>query len=613
MSSSDADHVVPALRAQEATGERLAARLRVPVAAAIVVLLWAGAETHASSSDTPLLCGAWAGLAYALGWWQLTRGGRYAPWMSYASVAIDLSLCYAVALASLHSLPGIYALYQSPLLWLTIGACNGLSALRAIPAVSWLSLWLSVGYGAVLASIAAAEGALLWTASASPATQGVPGFEALLTHGLAAAPALFAVRLSMRARAVVAQTVERERQQKEERAQLEWRLKVADRMVTVGTMSAGVAHEINNPLTYVIHSLEAAERKLRDDARLASVHTHVSRAQSGMRRVQEIVASLRTFSRVEDGPRVPVDLRSTLDAALTMAASEVKHRASVDIDQEEPFSVLGSEAKLGQVFLNLIVNAAQAIDSPDPRSQRIKIRITRDGEQVAIAISDTGSGIAPEHLGRIFDPFFTTKPVGSGTGLGLSICHSIIHELEGSIDVQSVLGEGTTFCVRLPLSERIPLRSSTLRPIPPRHAGKVLIVDDERFVAEALELMLADDHQVVLAESGPEALLRIRSGETFHAILCDLTMPGMSGIELFYELEAEHPQLASRVLFATGGASTVHAQSFVERMGSRVIAKPFRSDELRAKVRKVVGTALAQDLLNEASAHVHARDGAAHQ
>jgi CheY-like chemotaxis protein len=406
-------------------------------------------------------------------------------------------------------------------------------------------------------------------------------------------------------------TAKREQQQGEERAQLEWRLKVADRMVTVGTMAAGVAHEVNNPLTYVLLNLDMVTHRLRAENQLSDVRTYLERAQSGAQRVQAIVASLRTFSRIDEGPEQPVDLRSTLDAALTMASSEVRHRAQVDVDQGESLSVMGSEAKLGQVFLNLIINAAQAITQPDPQRHHIRIRVFREGERAVVEVSDTGCGISPEHLGRIFDPFFTTKPVGSGTGLGLSICHSIVTELSGSIDVRSTPGQGTTFTVGLPLCERPLVRSSSIRPILPRVFGRVLVVDDDQLVSEAVELMLADDYQVKLANGADEALRLLRAGERFDAMVCDLMMPGMSGIELYYEIENEFPALAERVLFATGGAFTRPAQSFVERMGPRVITKPFSSEELRVKVRKAVASPSGK-ALELRSAHVDARNGTSH-
>jgi CheY-like chemotaxis protein len=228
-----------------------------------------------------------------------------------------------------------------------------------------------------------------------------------------------------------------------------------------------------------------------------------------------------------------------------------------------------------------------------------------------VEVSDTGCGIAPEHLGRIFDPFFTTKPVGSGTGLGLSICHSIVTELSGSIDVRSSPGHGTTFTVSLPRCEQALVRSSSIRPILPRVFGRVLVVDDDQLVSEAVELILADDYQVQLAKGADDAMRLLRAGERFDAVVCDLMMPGMSGIELYYEIENEFPALAERVLFATGGAFTRPAQSFVERMGTRVITKPFSSEELRVKVRKMVASASGKPL-ELRSAHVDARNGTAH-
>jgi signal transduction histidine kinase/CheY-like chemotaxis protein len=609
MSSSDDAFLSHVLRAHDASGELIAARWRA-VAAGCAVLLVAGARsTNTSAANLVLAASSSIYLVFALSWlrWR-TTSSHFASWMSYVSAAIDLTLCNAIALACLLNHSGAYEVYRSPLLWLALAAANGLSALRGNPRVSWFCLGLTLFFGVVLFVSVQLSGQVTWVTHATYIGAGLNPFEVFLAHLFVVLPAVLAARTAQRASDLALATARSERMREDERAELEWRLKVADRMVTVGTMAAGVAHEVNNPLTYVLHNLDAAERRVADKKELSDLRAHIERAQSGAQRVHTIVAALRTFSRIDEGPKHPVDLRSTIDAALTMASSEVKHRARVDIEQHEPILVLGNEAKLGQVFLNLIVNAAQAIPDPDPSRHRIGIRVVREGERGLIEVSDTGVGIAPEHLTRIFDPFFTTKPVGTGTGLGLSICHSIVSELSGSIDVRSELGQGTTFIVSLPLSDQPLLRTSSIQPVAPDHVGRVLVIDDDRLVSEAVELMLSEEHEVVLADSAVTALARIRAGETYDAIVCDLMMPDMSGIELYYELEAERPVLAQRMLFATGGAFTRPAQSFVDSMGSRVLSKPFHSEELRAKVRKLVARSLSFG-----SAHVDAREGSAHQ
>ena len=608
MSSSDDAFLSQVLRAHDASGELIAARWRAVAAGCAVLLVFGARASNTPAANLVLALSAALYLIYALSWlgWR-ARSSHFASWMSYVSAAIDLTMCNALAVACLFNHSGAYEIYRSPLLWLALAAANGLSALRGNPRVSWFCFGLTLFFGALLFIGVQLSGQVTWVTHATYIGAGLNPFEVFLAHLFVVLPAMLAARTAQRASDLAMATARSERMREDERAELEWRLKVADRMVTVGTMAAGVAHEVNNPLTYVLHNLDAAERRVADKKELSDLRAHIERAQSGAQRVHTIVAALRTFSRIDEGPRHPVDLRSTIDAALTMASSEVKHRARVDIEQGEPILVLGNEAKLGQVFLNLIVNAAQAIADPDPARHRIGIRMAREGDRALIEVSDSGMGIAPEHMARIFDPFFTTKPVGTGTGLGLSICHSIVSELSGTIDVRSELGQGTTFSVHLPLSDQPLLRTSSIQPVAPNHVGRVLVVDDDRLVSEAVELMLCEEHEVVLADSAGAALARIRAGETYDAIICDLMMPGMSGIELFYELEAERPVLAQRVLFATGGAFTRPAQSFVERMGSRVLSKPFRSDELRAKVHKLVARSL------DLPSSTQARDSSAHQ
>ena len=610
MSSSEATFLKQVLRAHDASGELLAARLRVLAAVAAVLFVVAGAGSKTPTSNLVLASSVVAYLTFAVIWSTWSAGTRpYATWMSYLSVAIDLTFCYSLSVACLYNHSGAYQVYRSPGLWLVLAAANALTALRGNPRVCWFSAALTLLYGTALLLLVNASAQVSWVADGSYLGEGLNLFEVLQGLLLAVVPALIASTISHRTSTLAVDAAQRERAREDERAKLEWRLKVADRMVTVGAMAAGVAHEVNNPLTYVMHNLEAASRRVARESDLTDLRLYLERASLGTQRVHQIVAALRTFSRIDEGPRQPVDVRTTIDAALTMASAELKHRAKVDVEQPEQVLVLGNEAKLGQVFLNLIVNAAHALPEPDPRTQRIRISVRREAGRAVIEVTDTGTGIAPEHRSRIFDPFFTTKPVGTGTGLGLSICHSIVTELAGTIDVESELGKGTTFRVSLPATDEPLRRSSSIQPVAPLHVGRVLVVDDDRLVSETVELMLAEDHDIVLARGAEDALRMIRQGEQFDAIVCDLMMPGMTGIELYFELQSESPVLAHRMLFATGGAFTPGAQGFVQRMGSRVISKPFRSDELRGKVHKLVASSLAVP----ASAHLHARDGSAHQ
>jgi len=234
-------------------------------------------------------------------------------------------------------------------------------------------------------------------------------------------------------------------------------LRMADRLATVGTLSAGVAHEINNPLAYTLANLSYLRDAL---ARLPEslpgidvqeLRSSVAEACEGAERVRRIVKDMKTLSRVDDDRVGPVDVEAALDASANMAVHEIRHRAQLVKDYGGVPLVRGNEGRLVQVFLNLLVNAAQSIAGNAPERNEVRVATCVDPQgRVAVEISDTGVGIPEEILPRIFDPFFTTKPVGVGTGLGLSICHSLIATMGGEIEVASKVGVGTRFLVLLP-------------------------------------------------------------------------------------------------------------------------------------------------------------------
>lgn len=258
---------------------------------------------------------------------------------------------------------------------------------------------------------------------------------------------------------LLARHAESLRQANAERKQLQENLRFAERMASLGTLAAGVAHEINNPMTYVLGNLEYIAEELKQQPVPAwgsadpSLEQLVAEAQDGARRVVRIVRDLKTFSRQSDNdPLEPLDLESALDTAADMVRAQIRHRARLERDYRGDTLVLGDNVRLGQVFVNLVVNAVQAIpDGSDPERHRITLRTYLDDKGHAVAeVEDTGTGIEPAHMARLFDPFFTTKPIGIGTGLGLSSAMGIVSALGGTIDVESQVGVGTKVRVRLP-------------------------------------------------------------------------------------------------------------------------------------------------------------------
>ena len=377
--------------------------------------------------------------------------------------------------------------------------------------------------------------------------------------------------------------------------QLQASLQQADRLASVGSMAAGVAHEINNPLAYVITNLElmqeamgsagaAIDPKLRD--RLTGV---LADALDGSERVRRIVGDLKRFSRTEDDePDDAVDVHAVLDVAVDISRNEIKHRAGLVRAFDEVPPVRGNEGRLTQVFVNLLVNAAHAISEDDDNGRiELRTRMAEDGT-VAISVADTCVGIPAEIIDRIFDPFFTTKPQGMGTGLGLSICHGIVTRLGGTLHVDSKVGSGTTVTVSLPAD---PKAASVVRS---RKAGRslpadtptmrILVVDDEPLVCEGIKRALRN-HDVTVTSSGRDAVALCEETE-YDLVLCDVMMPEVSGMDVYSRVRRQRPEVARRFVFMTGGAFTPSARAFLESIDNEQIIKPFSLRDLRILVAR---------------------------
>jgi PAS domain S-box-containing protein len=377
---------------------------------------------------------------------------------------------------------------------------------------------------------------------------------------------------------------------------LQSELMVSDRMASVGTLAAGVAHEINNPLAAVIANLEFVSESLgamgpHPSATwlLEEIKEPLDEAREGAQRVRLIVRDLKIFSRSpSDDPSAAVDVKAIMESSVRMAWNEIRHRAQLVKHYGVVPGVKGNEARLGQVFLNLIVNAAQAL--PEGRAEHNEIRVSTrlEGARVIIEVSDTGAGIPPEIIGRIFDAFFTTKAVGVGTGLGLAICHRIVTDMGGELTVESVVGKGTTFRVALPVADE-PVVEAVV-PVEPAPTigcrGRILVVDDEELVLHGVKRMLFKEHEVVAVAAAADALALCAGGAEFDVILCDLMMPDMTGMDFHEALTRVAPNLATRIIFMTGGAFTTKAQQFLSSTPNEHIEKPFHPANLRTIIRR---------------------------
>jgi CheY-like chemotaxis protein len=290
------------------------------------------------------------------------------------------------------------------------------------------------------------------------------------------------------------------------------------------------------------------------------------------------------LAKPEDEARGHVDVAAVLASSIKMAHNEIRHRATVVESYAQGLPPVHANAsRLGQVFLNLLMNAAQAIPEGHAAGNEIRVRARREGDQVVVEIEDTGAGIPPSLMKRIFDPFFTTKAPGVGMGLGLSICHQSISALDGTISVDSSPGIGTTFRVTLPVATTAADEAAAPEPAEiPR--TRILLVDDEVAVGRSLSALLAGEHEVVPVTHARDALARLRSGERFDVILCDLMMPEISGIELYAQMP---PDERERIVFMTGGAFTPQAREFLARSERPRLAKPFTEQELREAIERV--------------------------
>lgn len=350
-----------------------------------------------------------------------------------------------------------------------------------------------------------------------------------------------------------------------------------DRLATVGSLAAGVAHEVNNPLTFVLFHLERlaarAPEALRESARAAL---------DGATRIRDIVRDLQTFAQEESPQPQPVDLHAVLEKVLALAAADLRYRARVERDFGATQLVLGTEGRLAQVFLNLVINAAHAMSEGEGHVLRLATR--DEGERVVVEVEDTGVGIAPSDLGRIFDPFFTTRE-GSGTGLGLSISRSLVESAGGTLEVTSTLGKGTRFLLRL-RPARVGALPARVSPAPRPSRGRVLLIDDDPRLLSLFAEALEGTYDIETALGGATAIHRLER-ERFDAVICDLMMPDVSGVAVHGWLAMHRPELARRVVFLTGGAVTRESQAFVATTEAPVVSKPASTEDLVEAVERV--------------------------
>ena len=373
------------------------------------------------------------------------------------------------------------------------------------------------------------------------------------------------------------------------------------RITSMGTLAAGLAHEINNPLSFVVGNLSYL-RDMIDECpgvlqrvELDEMGQVLAHAREGADRVRRIVGDLRALAIGEETDIGEVTLDTIIDSTLRMASNQLHHRATVVREYAGAPPVVANPSQLGQVLLNLVLNAAHALPEGRAAENTITVSARGAGDEVHIAVEDTGCGIAPEVLPRIFDPFFTTRKVGDGMGMGLAICHHLVKSFGGSIDIASQVGKGTRVRIVLRRAQGTGVHAADPRAARAKtKARRILMVDDEPMVLDLLGRVLKGN-ELVRAENGREALDRIAENPDFDIIFCDLMMPELTGMDVYMRLRAEHPGAEERIVFISGGTFTKEMRAFIDSVPNPKLDKPFDTRAVRQIVSDMPRLAQSSD------------------
>jgi signal transduction histidine kinase/CheY-like chemotaxis protein len=368
-----------------------------------------------------------------------------------------------------------------------------------------------------------------------------------------------------------------------ESLELQLQRALVDRIASVSTFAASIAHELNNPLAVAVANVELIEDAVHPHGELVEMFRD---SREALARMQAIIRGLKTFTGSELGRVEQVDVEGVLESAITVANHEILRRARLVRDFVPLPAVQASKAQLGHVFVNLLVNAAHAIEmgAVDRNEIRIATRVG-PGSHIAVEIADSGVGIARENRGRIFEPFFTTKPIGQGVGLGLAVCRNVVRSFGGEISFCSA-SRGTVFRVSLPIAGPA-VTIAPVRTAVEEISSRVLVVDDEVLFTNALRRLLAPTHELTIVNSAEAALALFDGGGRFDAVLCDLMMPGIGGVGLYERVFVMAPEQARRFIFITGGASNLAAQRFLDGLTLPWFEKPCDFRQLRAVIARL--------------------------
>ncbi len=383
--------------------------------------------------------------------------------------------------------------------------------------------------------------------------------------------------------------ITREVKAREKEKELQQELNMAGRLASIGEVAAGIAHEINNPLTGVIGFAQLLSgMKIPEEMREA-----VEVIEQGAMRTAGVVEKLLTFARRSKSKREYLDINAVVKSTVDIRAYEMRTNnieLVIDLASDLP-RTMANYGQLQQVFLNLIMNAEQAIGATGLPGKLI-VRTEQHDGAIRISVIDNGTGIQKENLGKVFDPFFTTKADNGGTGLGLSISYGIIKEHNGNIKVKSTPGNGATFTVILPVvGENASCADNPVSslPVPPPKNARIIVIDDEVNICRILHRILTQEGHEVDTVLSAEAALEKMAHQEYDLILLDIKMPGMSGIDLYHHLNNFAPGFREKVVFLTGDVVSPKNRNFLEESGANFIVKPFTGEILLNQVNSALG------------------------
>lgn len=360
----------------------------------------------------------------------------------------------------------------------------------------------------------------------------------------------------------------------------------AEKLAALGQLSAGVAHEINNPAAAVAGNLEFLRDELRGGRASADALACIDDSLDAIARIAKIVRQLLDLGRA--AATAPTDgaassVSRAVEQALATARSSLRASVVVTAEVADDLFVRGDEASIVQVITNLVVNAGQAI--PESRVGRVLVRAIEEGDDVVITVADDGDGMSDETRRRLFDPFYTTKPVGEGTGLGLSLSLGIARSFGGDVSVRASRPGETVMCLKLPIATA-PSPTSSGRTRASERRRKLLIVEDDDRVRRALQRTLSSRFDLAVAGGVAAAEARL-DRQKFDVVLSDWKMASGGGRRLYERTAARRPDVASTMLFMTGGGLSADDRSFIEERGMLVLEKPLAVEALLAAVRRL--------------------------